>query len=237
MTSSQPGTPRSDHQSAWDRTILKFQALAAQFHTPPLPDFNPDWPAVLARVESDLDRLLTLSPNNPRATALPAARKVPPHLLNKTETQSALPRAKESKASRKRNVDPFSGGERAGKLAKTDAKGAKAAEAVAAREAALVASTSQARCVYVPFICARVLSIETDSRTLGIANPDRPARAPASANRHTLLILLLELPSLPLELPYLLAKLALPHQPTPLFNGPDRPIITITDWVLFFTSL
>lgn len=87
----------------------------------------------LRQIEDTLDHLLGDLPSDGQASVLPKATHLPPHILNKTETQSVLPRAKDSKSSRKRKkeVDPYGGGEQPGKLAKKDAKGKAAAVAVA----------------------------------------------------------------------------------------------------------
>lgn len=129
-------TSGDSHSSAtWDRIKIKFHSILSAASTTSstflaLPATND----VIIKLEGCLDQLSTLASHNATPGTLPPTQRVPPHILCKTETQNTLPRAKDSKNARKRNTDPFSAGERPGKLAKMDAKGPAAAEAVKARE-------------------------------------------------------------------------------------------------------
>lgn len=130
-----PSTPLPD--PTWDRAHLKFQALATrinQLSPTSTARFMHAHQSSIGPLEALLDTLSTDLPPS-TTSVLPAARRLPPNILNKTETQAVLPRAKESKTERKRKTeaDPFGGGEQPGKLAKRDAKGKAVVDVVAAR--------------------------------------------------------------------------------------------------------
>lgn len=120
-SSSTIPTQTSSASTAWEQLGTQVQAIFNR----PASDYNID-PTLLAELKQTVDRIASTS-NAPATTSgsssvLPKPIRIPPNILNKTETQRVLPRAKETKSSKKRHLDPYSGGERAGKRAKEDAR-------------------------------------------------------------------------------------------------------------------